>query len=279
MLPPTPLTASRRWLRIAAFFLAALLLAWAIAAINWLELLQPLQTTVLWLEARYRDLFPRDQTLPPPLLLLLAFGGGLIASISPCVLSLLPVNLSYIGTQAIASRRDAWFKASGFALGVIVTFSLLGLVSSFAAAVLVSYRGYVLVAVGSFALLMALVLLGVVRLPLPSGGGRWAIAGPFGVGLAFALAGSPCSSPLLFAVLAAAATQSPLLSTLTMACYAVGYSLVLFLASLFAGLAKQTRGLLRQATLIVHLSSLLLLALGSYYIVDGLRWLLSAWQG
>ena len=30
----------------------------------------------------------------------LAFGGGLIASVSPCVLALLPVQLSYLGAQA-----------------------------------------------------------------------------------------------------------------------------------------------------------------------------------
>ena len=29
----------------------------------------------------------------------LAFGGGLIASVSPCVLALLPVQLSYLGAQ------------------------------------------------------------------------------------------------------------------------------------------------------------------------------------
>lgn len=269
----------RRWRRFAAIALATGLLVVAIAAIDWFAIMQPLQAAVYWLEERYRSLFPEEQALPAHLLLLLAFGGGLIASISPCVLSLLPVNLTYIGTREIASRRDALTKAGGFALGVIVTFSLLGLFSSFGAAVLVNYRGYVLVAVGSFALLMALVLLQVVRLPLPQFQGRMAIAGPFGVGLAFALAGSPCTSPLLFAVLAAAAaTQSPALSTLTMASYAVGYVLIIFLASLFAGLAKQTRGLLRHATAITRVSSLFLLVLGSYYLVDGARWLLRAWQ-
>jgi len=274
---PSPF-ATRRWWRFAAIALATGLLVAAIAAIDWFALVQPLQAAVYWLEERYRSLFPEEQALPAHLLLLLAFGGGLIASISPCVLSLLPVNLTYIGTREIVSRRDALTKAGGFALGVIVTFSLLGLFSSFGAAVLVNYRGYVLVAVGSFALLMALVLLQVVRLPLPQFQGRMAIAGPFGVGLAFALAGSPCTSPLLFAVLAAAATQSPALSTLTMASYAVGYVLVIFLASLFAGLAKQTRGLLRHATAITRVSSLFLLVLGSYYLVDGARWLLRAWQ-
>ncbi len=276
---PTPARPRRRWWPASLLALGTLLLVVAIASINWLELVQPLQNAAYALEERYRSLFPDEQTLPPHLLLLVAFGGGLIASISPCVLSLLPVNLSYIGTRQIASRREALVKASGFALGVIVTFSLLGLFSSFAAAVLVNYRGYVLVAVGVLALLMALCLLELIRLPVPQLAPKAAIAGPFGVGLAFALAGSPCSSPLLFAVLAAAAaTQSPLLSTLTMACYAVGYALVLFLASLFTGLAKQTRGLLARAQTISRVSSLFLLALGGYYIVDGAQWVVRSWQ-
>ncbi|NJL01773.1 MAG: cytochrome c biogenesis protein CcdA [Spirulinaceae cyanobacterium RM2_2_10] len=269
----------RRWWHAGLVAGVTLLLLVVIAQVNWLELVQPLEANAFRLEDRYRHLFPDQQALPVHLLLLLAFGGGLIASISPCVLSLLPVNLTYIGTREITSRRDALLKASGFALGVMVTFCSLGLFAAFAATVFVSHRGYVLIAVGSFALLMALVLLGIVRLPVLSVSPRWAIAGPFGVGLAFALASSPCSSPLLFTVLAmAAATQSPLLSVLTMASYAVGYALLIFLASLGTGLAKRTRILLRHSTTIVRLSSLLLLVLGGYYIVDGTRWLLSAWQ-
>jgi cytochrome c-type biogenesis protein len=47
-------------------------------------------------------------------LLPLAFAGGLISSLSPCQLSLLGVNLSYIGTREFTSRKDALIKAIAF---------------------------------------------------------------------------------------------------------------------------------------------------------------------
>jgi cytochrome c-type biogenesis protein len=54
-------------------------------------------------------------------------------------------------------------------------------------------------------------------------------AGSYGVGLTFALVSSPCASPVLFAVLAAAAaTGSQILGTLTMVSYALGYTMLIY---------------------------------------------------
>jgi cytochrome c-type biogenesis protein len=80
---------------------------------------------------------------------------------------------------------------------------------------------------------------------------------------------------VLFAVLAAAAaTGSQVLGTLTMVSYALGYTLLIFLASLFTGLAKQSKQLLKHSEGIIHFGSLALILTGAYYLFTGTQWFL-----
>lgn len=254
-------------------FVATILLILAVSFIDWSFLLDPLQAFVFQIEEGYKDWLGTQNTSNPIFLLLLAFAGGLIGSISPCHLGLLTVNLTYIGTREFTSRRDAFIKAGSFVLGVVTVLSLLGLVSSFAFAVLTNYRGYVNIAVGLVILVMGLTLLEIIRIPLPQVGFALPISGPYSAGLTFALVSSPCASPVLAAVVAAAAaTGNPLQSTLTMVSYALGSSAIIFLASLFTGLAKQTRGLLHYSEWIMRIGGGLLIVLGGFYLVNGIRW-------
>ncbi len=169
------------------------------------------------------------------------------------------------------------------------------------AIVLIRFRGYFHVLVGMIILVMGLSLAGIICLPLPPqrfvqvagplegkhgktpallvGRIRALLAGPYGVGLTFALVSSPCTSPVMFAVLAAgAATGSQGLDVLTMVSYALGYTAIIFLASLFTGLAKQTRGLLKHSETIVHFASLVMLLVGGFYLVDGSRWIIATFR-
>ncbi|WNF14580.1 cytochrome c biogenesis CcdA family protein [Microcystis aeruginosa] len=237
----------------------------------------PLERAISIIENSYQQWLDRQDTNNPLVLLPLAFLGGVIASISPCILALLPVNLSYIGTLKIESRWDAFSKAGLFVLGAVTILSLFGLVSSFAGAVMVEYRGYINIVVGLIMAVMGLWLLGVIKLPLPQMNLNLPQAGPYGVGLTFALVSSPCASPVLFAVLAAAAaTGSQVLGTLTMISYALGYTILIFLASLFTGLAKQSRNLLQHSETIIRLGSVALMVTGAYYLVTGTQWFMGS---
>jgi cytochrome c-type biogenesis protein len=56
-------------------------------------------------ENSYQQWLDKQDTTNPLVLFPLAFIGGLIASISPCILAMLPVNLSYIGTRNIIASE------------------------------------------------------------------------------------------------------------------------------------------------------------------------------
>lgn len=234
---------------------------------------RPLEQMIGVVENRYQQWFDGQDTANPLILISLAFVGGLLASISPCILALLPVNLSYIGTLTLESRRDAVLKAGQFVLGAVTVLSLFGLASSFAGAVMVQFRGHFNVGVGLLMVLMGLWLSGLIRIPLPQWQVRSPVTGPYGVGLTFALVSSPCASPVLFAVLAAAAaTGSQPLAVLTMVSYAFGYTALIFCASLFTGLVKSSRSLLPHSQCFNYIGSLFLLLTGLYYLWIGAGW-------
>jgi len=270
-------TMVKRGWRYLGIFIATVSILVLANALRQAGMFQTLEAWAFDVGTRYHQWYERQAIDRASVLLPLSFLGGLAVSLSPCVLGLLPINLSYIGTREIASRRDALVKASCFVLGVVTMLSVFGLFSAFAAAVLIQYAGFVRLAVGSIVVVMALSLMGILRLPLPQGSLQLPVSGSFGVGLTFALVSSPCSSPVMFAVLAAGAeTGSPILGALAMASFALGFTTIIFLASLFAGLAKQTQALLPYSGSIVRFASVLLLGFGIFYLIDGAWWIV-AW--
>jgi cytochrome c-type biogenesis protein len=270
--PPEP-KLPKFWFPIL-LFLGTLLLV--LVSQRFGELSSSLDRIISIIENSYQEWFDSQQTSNPLILISLAFLGGLLASFSPCILALLPVNLSYIGTLKINSRRDAFVNAGLFVLGTVTILSLFGLVSAFASAVIVDYKGLIYLVVGAIILLMGCSFAGWIHLPLPQTSLTLPITGPFAVGLTFALVSSPCASPVLFAVLAAAATaDSQLLSVMTMVSYGLGYTAIIFLASFFTGITKQSRSILAHSDWIIRLGSIALILAGGYYIVNGITWFIS----
>ena len=210
----------------------------------------------------------------------LALGGGLIASVSPCVLALLPVQLSYLGAQN--QQRPNTGKVIEFSLGVITAYSILGLFTSLAGTLIIDHRGGLFITAGVIVIAMALQLkgwgprvpwhrlnMGVNKAPgwinkLPKG--------PLLIGFTFALVTSPCASPVLAAVLSsAAAAGSPPLAVVAMIMYAIGYSMVILLAGLGVELGGIRRHLLERGDQITGISAMVLLAFGAFYLLTGIQ--------
>jgi cytochrome c-type biogenesis protein len=197
--------------------------------------------------------------------------GGLAASISPCILGMLPVNLSFIGASRLESPGRAVAVASMFVFGVGVVNVILGIVSSLFFAVFVEHRAEINIGVGLLTVLMALWLGGILRIrtpqlvtKVPVGGGA------FAAGLAFALVASPCASPVLVTVLGMAARQGSMLQTaLAMGAYTLGYTALLFFASLSAALAVASRRLLAYGSTITRWASAAMLAIGIWTVFYG----------
>lgn len=170
----------------------------------------------------------------------LAFVAGLLSFLSPCVLPLLPVYLSYVSGVGVDRLRSSRGRVVGLALlfvaGFTVVFVLLGAGAGGIGALLVDYRRELTVAAGVFIALSGLLVAGVIRVPeravgiAPRPGGA---GGAFVTGAALAIGWTPCIGYVLGAILTmAASSQSALSGSLLLLVYSAGMGVPFVLAAL-----------------------------------------------
>ena len=201
--------------------------------------------------------------------------AGLLTSLSPCLLSMLPIMVGYMGGYETESRNTAAGKALGFALGLATTLALLGLFAGLFGRVYGQIGGGLPIIVSVVAILMGLNLLGALPISLP------ALNGPtlddvnipeglkaYVLGLTFGIVASPCSTPVLATLLAwISATEDPWLGGALLLAYAIGYVLPLVIAGTFTALIKQLLALRQWSGWITPASGLLLVGFGVFSLV------------
>lgn len=213
---------------------------------------------------------------------LLAFGLGLLSTLTPTTFALVPVIVGYVGASA-RSRPAAWGRALAFLGGLTLVNVAIGALFGAAGALAQQLIGGNLALwnalAGLLVLWVGLAALGVVPLPLPalapSAPPSTSWAGAFGLGLPFGLVTCPTCVPLLVPVaLGAALTGAAWYGGLLFLTFAIGRGLPLLVLGGAAGLVKGLRGVSRHMLLVERASALLLVATALYFLGQAVWWML-----
>ena len=206
------------------------------------------------------------------------FLAGLVTSLTPCMLSMLPITVGYIGGYESEGRWQAAAQSSWFALGLATTLAILGIVATTIGKVYGQIGIGLPIVVSLVAIAMGLNLLEILPLRFPSLGATDWIGEdlPRGVrsyllGLTFGLIASPCSTPVLATLLTwVAATQNLVLGSGLLIAYAIGYVTPLVIAGTFTASIKKILELRRWSSWINPVSGALLLGFGIFSLLSRL---------
>lgn len=190
------------------------------------------------------DAFSQALTKGPIAATLVAFLGGLLVSLTPCIYPMVAVTVSVFGAKKTQSRWQGLALTASFALGIAVMFDSLGLVAALTGTMFgsVLQSPWVVLGIAALFFAMAFSMFGAFELMLPSGLlnrlssiGGMGYRGAFLLGLVSALVAAPCTGPVLTGILAWIATTRDLaLGTLVMTSFAFGLSMPFFAVGAFA---------------------------------------------
>ncbi|MCA0969038.1 cytochrome c biogenesis protein CcdA [Halobacillus litoralis] len=220
----------------------------------------------------------------------LAFGAGFLSFISPCVLPLFPAFLSYITGMSVSELREenAMLKRKSlihtvlFLLGFTTIFVILGLSGSYFSqffisndtiirrlgAILIIFFGLVIIGVFNFQFLMKDRKVTFKNRPV-------GYFGSFIIGLTFSLGWTPCTGPILGAVLALG-VENPSSFFVMMMAYSLGFSIPFLLLSFFIGKLNWIR---KNSAAIVKVGGYLMIVIGIALYFDWMTMLTSYLAG
>ena len=177
---------------------------------------------------------------------MISFLEGIVTFISPCLLPMLPIYISYFAGGSERSTGKTLRCAFGFVLGFTAVFVAMGALSGTLGSFLVRYQTIVNLVLGGIVILFGLNYLGVLNLNLFKGmKGQVKTAdmnflSAFLFGIVFSVGWTPCVGVFLGSALMLASQQgSALVGTMMLLCYSAGLG-VPFLVS--AVLIDQLKG-------------------------------------
>lgn len=205
------------------------------------------------------------------------FLGGIISSLSPCVLALIPLSIGYVGGYAEGSTKKAVIYSLMFVLGLTITFVVLGGIAAYVGGMFgLQGKVWYFVLAGA-AFLVGLNLVGLLKFDLPwlkkikvRKTGLW---GALLFGLLFGIASSPCAAPILALILAFAATTKNVVYGMgLLLTYSVGHWILIFAAGVSTAFAQKliSSEKTEKVNRIVKLvAGILLFGVGLYFVYLG----------
>ncbi|OEH94063.1 cytochrome c biogenesis CcdA family protein [Bacillus solimangrovi] len=209
----------------------------------------------------------------------LAFGAGFLSFISPCCLPLYPAFLSYITGVSVSElknenamlQRRAMLHTLFFLIGFSIIFLVLGMSTTLIGSIFIQYDDLIRQVGAILIIFFGFVVVGILKPDFlmkdrkvkfqnrPSG-----YFGSVLIGLGFAAGWTPCTGPILAAVLAMSVSD-PGSGLFYMGAYTLGFAIPFFVMSFFIGRMQWIR---KNNHKIVQIGGYLMIVMGVFLFFD-----------
>ena len=183
----------------------------------------------------------------------IAFLEGIITFISPCLLPMLPIYISYFAGGGERSTKKTLSGALGFVSGFSVIFVAMGALAGTIGGFLREYRGAVNVISGLVVILFGLNFLGVFKMNLFRDGSKAVNSRDMGFfpamlfGMIFSLGWTPCVGAFLGSALMLASQQGHVVEGMLMLlCYSLGLGIPFLLSAVLIDYLKSAFNWIKQ---------------------------------
>lgn len=207
--------------------------------------------------------------------LLFIFLAGLALNLTPCVYPLIPITIGYFGGQAEGKTSRLFLLGILYVLGMAITYSVIGVVTSLSGAVFGTLLQNPIVVIGIVILFVVLALsqFGVYEFKLPdalvakAGGAKGGVWGAFFMGLTMGIVAAPCIGPFVLGLVTyVAAKGDPYYGFLMFFVLAVGLGFPYLLLAIFSGKIKSLprAGIWMEG--VKHIFGFLLIGMAIYFL-------------
>ena len=169
---------------------------------------------------------------------IISFLEGIITFISPCLLPMLPIYISYFAGGGERTVRKTLTNAVGFVLGFSIVFVAMGALAGTLGSFLTRYQTWVNLIGGAIVILFGLSHMGFLHLNLFKGSGRSVDKDNMGFwqalvfGIVFSVGWTPCVGVFLGSALMLASQQGHVLEGMGMLlCYSLGMGIPFLLSA------------------------------------------------
>lgn len=205
--------------------------------------------------------------------ILIAYIGGVLASLTPCVYPMIPIVLGVIGASDIEKRSRGFTLSVSYVLGLSLVYASMGIFASmtggFFGEIATSPWSYLVF--GNLCLVLAFWMMDWINIPFFSSGktsDRKGHIGVFVTGLLSGLVAAPCTSPVLAGLLIyVSATKDVVLGGSMMFAFSLGMTTLLIIIGTFSGMAKSLPKSGRWMVWIKKILALVLFVFGEYFLI------------
>ena len=175
---------------------------------------------------------------------ILALVAGILTSVTPCSLSSVPLIIGYVGGVGERNTKKAFLYSAVFSLGTAVTFVTMGIIAISAGKLMGTSSPVWYMILGALMVLMALqtweIFNFIPSTNLLSKSRKRGFIGAFIAGILGGVFSSPCSTPVLIALLAIIAGEGNILwGILLMLLYSIGHSALVMVAGTSVGFVQK----------------------------------------